>query len=169
MKSFISRIVALLLAMTMLMGVTAFAEQLEYSNDSPKLLGIFSQSQGEWYADEFNRGLLATATLMDLILSQKEAFSDAAIAGLSQDEVFVATGDDMLTIFYFGANTMVTCYYFPATNHIYCYLDNTWNPSLGSVNLLNSLQGAGSIESYYQVSASYIWGIYSAILEALEE
>lgn len=163
------RFVSLLLALTMCIGAAAFAETLEYSTDSPQLLSVFSNDAGDWYANDLDRSLMATCTLMDLVLSQDAAFIDVLLESIAQDEIYVAKCGNLYSVFFFGSTGLITTFYSPLSNSLYAYLDPTWDPTHGAEALLNGMQANGSIDSCYQVSATTIWEICQAILDSVDE
>lgn len=166
----VSRILALVMALMMLLSVPAMAkETLEYYTEEPTLLSIFNQTPAEWYADEFNRGLLATSTLMDIALSDKDHLIPILTGALTEDAIYVAKKDDTLLIFFFCADGMLSAFHYTNTMQLMVYSYDNASTSIASAETyMNNYVSSDIIDSYYQVPATYIANLYNAIMETIE-
>ena len=167
MKRF-CRALALLLALALCLGVAAAEEEKVYTTDNPKMINAVFADGTDWYGTEEARGVMTTCTMMDLVLSFDDTFSDCILDAMERDEVYIAQSGIVCSVFFMGSKGWICTFCVPGFADFRGYYTPSNIPLQGSV-LLSALQSNGTVDSYYKIPASYVWELYAAIMEGVGE
>ena len=165
---FTSRLFALLLALCLCCGAVASAEA-NITLSATKMLNVTPKTADEWYSDEFNRALVATLTLFDIVIADtNQDFTDILAAALKNDTVYVGRDEQTILVFFYGDNGQaIFAYYVPEYD---AFTADTMQLAAGKTAeaQMHSLQEAGIVASYYAVPYEIMNYIYSSIINAME-
>lgn len=171
MKKLISLLMALLL--TVALAAPAMAEGYNIIDIKPTMLGVLDMSADEWYSSNESRVMLATVTLMDVVLTENERATDIASGAVVNDTVYVgrhSTNGTVITHFWSDQYCLVVIFA-PAEGFLSAAIQDagtTVNAAMISY-VMDGMIENGNLGSYYQVSGDDILGMYQAILSAISE
>ena len=165
---FTSRLFALLIALCLCCGMTASAAT-EISLSETAMLSVFEQSADEWYADDFNRALMATLTLIDIVIADEtEEFTAILTAAMENDTTYIGRDQQTILVFFFGNNGQaIFAYYVPAYDAFTASIMQL-NSGKAPEAQMKSILEADIVTSYYAVPYETMNMIYGAIVEAGE-
>lgn len=171
MKKLISLLMALLL--TVALAAPAMAEGYNTIEIEPRMLNLLDLSAEAWYSSNESRVMLATVTLMDVMLTENEQATDIALSAVVNDTVYVgrhSTNGTVITHFWSGQYCLVVIFA-PAEGFLSAAIQNagiTVNAAMIAY-VMDGMIENGNLDSYYQVSGNDILSFSQAILSAMSE
>lgn len=170
MKKLLSLLMALLL--TVALSVPAMAEDNTIEIEAT-LLSIMDMTADEWYASDEARVLLATCTLMDVVLTENETAQTIAADAVLADGVYIGRDADsgLLAIHFWGGQYCLIVVYIPASGIISAAIEDAGRQVTSSMitSVMDDMVEKGSLDNYYQVSSDDILSTYQAILDILND
>lgn len=164
----ISRLFAMLMVLCLCCGAAASAAT-ELSLTKTAMLNVIPKTADEWYSDDFNRALVATLTLFDIVIAEADQeFIDIMAASMKNDTVFVGRDQDTILVFFLGNDGQaIIAYYVPEYD---AFTAQTVQMAAGKTAeaQMNTIRDAGIVSSYYAVPYEMMNAIYASILNAAE-
>lgn len=176
MKISFLRILALSLALIMLTGFVAFAENKE--NVPATITNIIFSSREDLdnaYADPEMRGLVVGALVLDTLLQSDVIDAETLLGMIENGKIYIA--HNQIHYGENGENSVYSCYIYGQTGDFHVFFSSGGKtfvagydaaPVSDPENLMKNLVIQGFLNSYYEVPSVQALAAISALLEVLQ-
>lgn len=171
------RILALTLALTLLLGSVAFAEDNSQSVPATITNVIFSSKTDldEAYADPELRGLVVGPLVLDTLLQSDVIDAETLLGMIENGKIYIA--HNQIHYGENGENSVYSCYIYGKTGDFHVFFTYGGEnfragydaaPVSDPENLMKNLVAQGFIISYYEVPSVQALAAISALLDVLQ-